>query len=56
MFSRAVCLIATLMLSVIVVAAVAWVVTAIWIDGPESRVLAAPMAAGLESQLEHLVF
>src|SRR5882757_171468 len=47
MLSRAVRLIATLMLSVIVVAAVTWAVMAIWIDGPQSRVLAAPMAAGL---------
>ena len=47
MLGRAVRLIATLMLSVIVVAAVAWGVLAIWIDGPHSRVIAAPMAAGL---------
>jgi len=47
MLSRAVRLIATLMLSVIVVTAVAWAVMAIWIDGPQSRFLAAPMAAGL---------
>jgi hypothetical protein len=47
MLWRTVRLIATLMLSVIVVAAVAWAVMAIWIDGPKSRVLAAPMAAGL---------
>jgi hypothetical protein len=47
MLGRAVRLIATLMLSVIVAAAVAWGVMAIWIDGPHSRVIAAPMAAGL---------
>ncbi len=47
MLGRAFRLIATLMLSAIVVAAVAWAVMAIWIDGPHSRILAAPMAAGL---------
>ena len=47
MLGRAVRLIATLMLSVIVFAAVAWGVMCIWIDGPHSRVIAAPMAAGL---------
>jgi Domain of unknown function (DUF4105) len=47
MLGRAVRLIATLMLSVIVVAAVAWAAMAIWFDGPHSRILAAPMAAGL---------
>jgi hypothetical protein len=47
MVGRAVRLIATLMLSVIVVAAVAWAAMAIWFDGPHSRILAAPMAAGL---------
>ncbi len=46
MLGRAVRLIATLMSSVIVVAAVSWGVMAIWIDGPQSRVLAAAMAAG----------
>jgi hypothetical protein len=33
-------LLATLMLSVIVVAAVAWAAMAIWFDGPHSRVIA----------------
>src|SRR6202790_1220858 len=47
MAGRAVRLIATLMLSVMVVVAVAWAAIAIWIDGPHSRVLAAPLAAGL---------
>ena len=47
MLRRAVRWFATLMLSVIVVAAVAWAAMAIWFDGPQSRVLAAPMAAGL---------
>ncbi len=47
MLGRAVRLVATLMLSVIVVAAVAWAAMAIWFDGPHSRILAAPMAAGL---------
>ena len=37
MLWRAVRLIATLMLSVIVVAAVAWAAMAIWFDGPHSR-------------------
>jgi hypothetical protein len=47
MFGRAVRMLATLMLSVIVVAAVAWAAMVIWIDGPHSRVIAAPIAAGL---------
>jgi hypothetical protein len=47
MLRRALRVIATLMLSVIVGAAVAWAVMAIWIDGPQSRVLTAPMAGGL---------
>jgi len=47
MVLRALRLIATLMLSVIVAAAVAWAAMAIWFDGPHSRILAAPMAAGL---------
>jgi hypothetical protein len=47
MLGRAVRLIATLMLSVLVVAAVAWAAMAIWFDGQYSRVIAAPMAAGL---------
>jgi hypothetical protein len=47
MFRRVVRVIATLMLSVIVAAAVAWAAMAIWIDGPHWRVIAAPMAAGL---------
>ncbi len=47
MLRRLVRVIATLMLSVIVAAAVAWAAMAIWIDGPHSRVIAAPMAAGL---------
>ncbi len=47
MLGRAVRLLATLMLSVILIAAVAWAAMAIWIDGPHSRVIAAPMAAGL---------
>ena len=47
MLGRAVRMIATLMLSVIVAAAVAWAAMAIWFDGPHSRVIAAPMAAGL---------
>ena len=47
MLGRAVRLVATLMLSVIVVAAVAWAAMAIWIDGPHSRVIAAPIAAAL---------
>src|SRR5208282_5751136 len=47
MVRRAVRLIATLMLSLIVVAAVAWGALALWFDGPHSRVLAGTMAGGL---------
>jgi hypothetical protein len=47
MIGRAFRILATLMLSVIVVAAVAWGAMALWFDGPQSRMLAAPMAAGL---------
>jgi len=47
MIRRAVRMFATLMLSVIVVAAVAWGAMALWFDGPQARMLAAPMAAGL---------
>jgi hypothetical protein len=47
MIRRAVRILATIAMSVIVAAAVAWGVMAIWFDGPNSRVLAAPMAAGL---------
>ena len=47
MVRRAVRLIATLILSVIVVAAVAWAAMAIWFDGPHSRIIAAPLATGL---------
>ncbi len=47
MIARAVRLIATLLLSVIVAGAVAWGAMAIWFDGPHSRLIAAPMAAGL---------
>ncbi len=47
MIRRAVRIVATIVMLVIVVAAVAWGVMAIWFDGPHSRMLAAPMAAGL---------
>lgn len=47
MVARAVRILATLTLLVIVVAAVAWAAMAIWFDGPHLRVIAAPMAAGL---------
>ncbi len=47
MVRRALRLVATLMLSVIVVAGVAWGVLALWFDGPQSRVLAGTMAGGL---------
>ncbi len=47
MVRRAVRLIATLVLSAIVVAGVAWGAMALWFDGPQSRVLAGTMAAGL---------
>ena len=40
-------LIATIAMSVIVVAGVAWGVLAVWFDGPQSRVLAGAMAGGL---------
>jgi hypothetical protein len=55
MLGRAVRLIATLMLSVLVVAAVAWAAMAIWFDGQYSRAVAAPMAAGLGILLAALV-
>ena len=44
---RAARLVATLTLSAIVLAAVAWGALALWFDGPQSRVIAAAMAAGL---------
>jgi hypothetical protein len=47
MVGRTVRLIATLILSVIVVAGVAWGVLALWFDGPQSCVLAGTMAGGL---------
>jgi hypothetical protein len=47
MARRALRLVATLILSVIVVAGVAWGVLALWFDGPQSRVLAGTMAGGL---------
>jgi Domain of unknown function (DUF4105) len=47
MIVRAVRLIATLLLSVIVAVAIAWSAMAIWFDGPHSRLIAVPMAAGL---------
>lgn len=47
MVRRAVRLIATPALWVIVVAGVAWGALALWFDGPQSRVLAATMAGGL---------
>jgi hypothetical protein len=40
-------LIATLTLSAIALAAVAWGALAVWFDGPQSRVLGGTMAAGL---------
>ena len=46
MLRRAIRLIATLALSVIVVAGVSWGAMALWFDGPESRVLAGVMAGG----------
>jgi len=46
MVRRAVRLIATLALSVIVVAVVLWGAMALWFDGPESRVLAGAMVGG----------
>jgi hypothetical protein len=47
MVLRAIRLIATLGLSVIVVAGVAWAAMALWFDGPQSRLLAGTMAGGL---------
>jgi Domain of unknown function (DUF4105) len=47
MVRRAVRLLATLILSVTVVAGVAWGTLALWFDGPQSRVLAGTLAAGL---------
>ncbi len=45
MLRRAVRILATIAMLVIVTAAVAWGVLAIWFDGPHSPVLAAPLAA-----------
>lgn len=47
MVRRALRLCVTVVLSVIVVAGVAWGALALWIDGPDSRVLAGTMAGGL---------
>src|SRR5271163_3492947 len=47
MLRRGVRVLATIAMSAIVVAAVAWGVMAIWFDGPHSRVLAGAMVAGL---------
>jgi hypothetical protein len=47
MVRRAVRIIATITLSMIAVAAVAWAAMALWFDGPQSRVIAGTMAAGL---------
>jgi hypothetical protein len=47
MVRRAIRLIATLILSVIVIAAVAWSVLAVWFDGPQSRALAGAVAGVL---------
>ncbi len=47
MVLRAIRVIATLLLSIAVAAAVAWAAMAIWFDGPHSRFLAVPMAEGL---------
>ncbi len=47
MARRALRSIATVALSAIVVAAVAWGALALWFDGPQSRVLAGTMAGGL---------
>ncbi len=47
MVRRAACIIATLMVSMIVVAAVAWGAMALWFDGPQLRVIAGTMAGGM---------
>jgi hypothetical protein len=45
MLRRAVRILATIAMLVIVTVAVAWGVLAIWFDGPHSRIIAAPLAA-----------
>src|SRR5271154_6075571 len=47
MVRRAARIVATLMLSVIVIAAVAWAAMALWFDGPHSRLLAGMLAGAL---------
>jgi hypothetical protein len=47
MLRRALRLIATVMLSAVVAAGVAWCALALWFDGPQSRVLAGTIAGGL---------
>ena len=47
MVRRMVRLMATVLLSMMVVAGIAWSVLALWFDGPPSRVLAGAMAGGL---------
>jgi hypothetical protein len=47
MFRRAVRLLATILLSMIVIAGVAWGALALWFDGPHSSVLAGTMAGGM---------
>ena len=47
MVRRAARIVATLMLSLIVVAAVAWAAMALWFDGPQLRVIAGALAGGL---------
>jgi hypothetical protein len=54
MVRRVVRVIATLMLSVIVTAAIAWSVLAVWFDGPQSRVIAG-MIAGLLAAMSILL-
>jgi hypothetical protein len=49
MVRRAIHLIATAILSVIVIAAIAWSVLAVWFDGPHSRLLAGSIAGVLAS-------
>src|SRR5208283_1277394 len=45
MLRRAVRILATIAMLVIVTAALVWGVLAIWFDGPHSRIIAAPLAA-----------
>jgi len=47
MIRRALHILATVVLSAIVLAGVAWAALALWLDGPDSKILAGTLAAGL---------